>query len=152
MDQSYWSISSILADSSKIPCHFKLSVPGLSHLRGDAGVQSQEVTSSQAADDAAIDDVIESGTRIELPYWLAANFVLNDLVDISMPKPFSQRVRNAVDADATSVLLRGQSNWWYGTGTRIAELMNSSMIMDTLNNVSLISPMFVRFCSPLFNV
>lgn len=136
MDQSYWSVSSILADSSKIPCHFKLTVPGLSHLRGDAGSASQEVNSSQSQQHAALDDVITSGTKLELPYWLASNFVVNDLVDVSIPKPYSQRVRNALDADAKSVLLRGQSNWWFAVGARLGELMSSEMLMNVLTTVS----------------
>lgn len=128
MQQSYWDISDILADSCRIPCTFNLDVPHLSYLRGDAAVD-QHMTdttpaSSQAsASAAAVEaDIIREKSRLEIPFWLAEMLALNDIVTPSLPRPYSQRVRNALDADAKSVQLRTQSNWWYALGVRLASL------------------------------
>lgn len=145
MNNSYYSISSILADSTKVPCHFKLDVPHLSHLRSDPAVQAQQIhsaTSSQASSSTSTnnnnDHTIQQGTKLELPYWLAELLVLNDLVDVSIPKPYSQRVRNALNADANSVQLRNQVGFWYALGVRLGGLMESEMLMKVLSEVSMV--------------
>lgn len=146
MDQSYWSISDILADATKIPCHFKIDVPGVAHLRGDPSVQAQQEQASQSSSLSKSsassrqqyeeEGMITKGTRVELPYWLAEWLVLQDCVDVSLPKPYSQRVRNALNAGPKSVQLRGQANWWYAMGSRLGGLMDSEMIMELLSSVS----------------
>jgi GINS complex subunit 3 len=146
MDQSYWSISDILADATKIPCHFKIDVPGVAHLRGDPSVQAQQEQASQSSSISKSgassrqhyeeEGMVTKGTRVELPYWLAEWLVLQDCVDVSLPKPYSQRVRNALNAGPKSVQLRGQANWWYAMGSRLGGLMDSEMIMELLSSVS----------------
>lgn len=162
MDQSYWSISDILADSARIPCSFNIDVPNLAHLAADASVlEQQQFQASQQSqqekgqgrgnsDDAvnaAVTGTIKEKTKLELPFWLVELLALNDIVTPSLPRPYSQRVRNALNADANSVQLRSQSNWWYAVGMRLAELeMNrqaarssrtdSSPLLDILSEVS----------------
>lgn len=144
MDSSYWSISDILADSSRIPCTFNLDVPNLSHLRGDSSVDSQmhhqqssQASSSSSSVDASSDTIREK-SRLELPFWLAEMLALNDIVAPSLPRPYSQRVRNALNADASSVQLRSQANWWYALGVRLASLESQgtesqSMLLQVLS-------------------
>lgn len=70
----------------------------------------------------ASSDLIREKSRLEIPFWLAEMLALNDIVTPSLPRPYSQRVRNALDADAKSVQLRTLSNWWYALGVRTATL------------------------------
>ncbi|KOS14531.1 hypothetical protein Malapachy_0866 [Malassezia pachydermatis] len=57
MEQDYWDVDDILAESQvggfRLPCVFAIDVPGLGYLEG-AG-QSD----------------IQKHTRVELPYWMA---------------------------------------------------------------------------------
>lgn len=118
MDQSYWDLSSILADSVRIPCHVNYDSPGLAHLQGAEGGSSsaQEEVKQQSS------SVLKKGSRIDVPYWLGELLGLHGVVDLSLPKPYSSRVRNALDADAQNVQLRSLNAWWYAVGTRLCSL------------------------------
>ncbi|EPQ28788.1 uncharacterized protein PFL1_03591 [Pseudozyma flocculosa PF-1] len=115
MDRSYWSIDSIIADASKLPCTFNIDVHNLGHL--------------QSTDE----DDIKQHARLELPFWLAELLALNDVVSLTMPKAYGPRVKAALDANPTSVQLRQQNNNWYALGMRLANLMDSDELMDVLS-------------------
>lgn len=108
MQQSYWDLDSILADSTRLPCHLQLDVPGLGHLQGESGGDEQ--------------GRLRKNTRVELPYWLAELLSLHDVVQLSFPRQYSARVRNALDADPRSVRLRELNGWWYAVGARLVSL------------------------------
>ncbi|PWN95344.1 hypothetical protein FA09DRAFT_301805 [Tilletiopsis washingtonensis] len=117
MQQSYWDLSSIVCESFKLPCHFKIDAPGLGHLAG------------QGEDDPSL---IRLGTRLELPFWMAEYLTLHDFIDISFPRPYAARVRNALAADARSVQLRGLGAWWYAVGARLGGLSAESSELKEL--------------------
>ncbi|KDN38278.1 hypothetical protein K437DRAFT_259477 [Tilletiaria anomala UBC 951] len=96
-----------MADSQRVPCTFNLCVPGLGHLSGGN------------------EHDLKEGTRLELPFWFAEMMVMHDLVTMQLPKPYAQRVKAALDAEATSVNLRNLCNWWYALGLRIDSLSNN---------------------------
>ncbi|CAO1620027.1 unnamed protein product [Parajaminaea phylloscopi] len=160
MQQSYWDISDILADSCRIPCTFNLDVPNLSLLRGDAPVDqymtdATPASSQQSLEGAApVADVIRDKSRLELPFWLAEMLALNDIVTPSLPKPYSQRVRNALDADAKSVQLRTQSTWWYALGIRMAALYREGTPGSTRAHsalLELLSATYVARLPPIYS-
>ncbi|PWN31838.1 uncharacterized protein FA14DRAFT_127605 [Meira miltonrushii] len=109
MDRSYWDTSSILADAVRIPCHVARDCPGLAHLQGN-----------------------NENTRIDVPFWLAELLALHGIVDLTVPRPYSARVRNALDAEAKSVQLRNLSAWWYAIGIRLGSLMEAEELLNKL--------------------
>jgi GINS complex subunit 3 len=103
-----------------VPCTFELDVPGLGHLDNNAG------------------HTLRSGTRVELPLWLAEMLAVSSptaskaLVTLDMPAALSPRVMNALKADPKSVDLRGQAQHFYGLGVRMLELFEEDEVLDVL--------------------
>jgi GINS complex subunit 3 len=130
MNQSYWDLSSILADSVRLPCHFTIDVPGLSHIVGTNQATSAATTTSSSSNTTAKkrgggvgnDLTVEKKSRVDLPFWLAEILALHNVVDLSFPRQYSARVRSALDAQAKSVRLRDLSGWWYAIGVRLSAL------------------------------
>lgn len=126
MDQSYWDLSSILADASRLPCHAALDVPGLAHLQGMEGAEAAAAAAAAAdAKESLRASTLKKSTRVDIPFWLAELLGLHGAVDLGVPASYSARVRNALDAQATSVRLRDLSAWWYAVGTRLCALMDA---------------------------
>lgn len=120
MDQSYWDLSSILADSVRVPCHFAIDVPGLSHIVGtNHQATSKGVDGGNAASTSS---TVAKKSRVDLPFWLAEVLALHNIVDLSFPRQYNARVRNALDAQAKSVRLRDLNNHWYAVGIRLSSL------------------------------
>lgn len=147
MNRSYWDTSSILADAVRLPCHVTRDVPGLSHLQGNnelsAGLPSSARTTTAASSESQgdkrtsssshnNDGVLRKNTRIDVPFWLAELLALHGIVDLSVPRPYSARVRNALDAEAKSVQLRNLSAWWYAIGIRLGALMEAGELLEIL--------------------
>jgi len=120
MTSRFWSIEDILAENQKLPCTFKLDVPNLGHLEG-----------TDERD-------IRQGTTIELPFWLGlelARMVEHDLVSISLPKPYTSRVRNALVASAQSVSLRSlTAGSFYQVGLKLEDTITDPKLKSTLHN------------------
>lgn len=119
MDQSYWDLSSILADSVRLPCHFAIDVPGLSHV---VGINQHSKGGGVGGDDEDGTLTVQKKSRVDLPYWMAELLALHNVVDISFPRQYSARVRNALDAQAKSVRLRDLNGWWFAIGARLSSL------------------------------
>lgn len=98
----------------------------------DNQFQSSQASASSSSQMDDSSDTIREKSRLELPFWLAEMLALNDIVSPSLPRPYSQRVRNALNADAKSVQLRSQANWWYALGVRLASLERQGTDSQTL--------------------
>lgn len=143
MNRSYWDTSSILADAVRIPCHVTKDCPGLSHLQGNnesigssSGGNSnfdrnEDEIQKQKSINKSINNqsILRKNTRIDVPFWLAELLALHGIVDLTVPKPYSARVRNALDAEAKSVQLRNLSAWWYAIGIRLGSLMEAEELL-----------------------
>ena len=119
MDQSYWEVDDILAESQRLPCTFNIDVPGLGYLEGSG------------------EPDIEKHARLELPYWMAELLAVYDIVTIQQPRAFGTRVRAALDATATSVQLRNLVPQWYALALRLAQLLGSDEMRNMLARVRL---------------
>ncbi|KAI9357408.1 hypothetical protein BD770DRAFT_388660 [Pilaira anomala] len=114
----YYSIDSILAEQTKIPCTALIDYSAEVNLMGDG----QPVTRNQ---------------RFELPYWIAkplAQYTLpNDssLILIELPKTFGTRVRNVLDASPTNVDFRLLCPYFYLFGVKLLDLV----VDDSLSKV-----------------
>lgn len=124
MASSYYSPDAILTDSQKAPCTFELTVPQLTPLNNGS--------------------VIDSGTKLELPLWLAEMLAVSkpagpssgSLASLDMPAPLGTRVMNALRADPKSVNVRAQAQRFYGLGERMLELFEDDEVAEVLNDVS----------------
>lgn len=123
---SYYDPHAILADSQKLPTTFDLQVPQLAPLNNGTA--------------------IESGTKLELPLWLAEMLAVSrpspsadNLASLDMPKALGQKVINALLADPTSVQVRDHATYFFGLGERMLELFEDEDLIITLLEVS-VSP------------
>ncbi|EJD01215.1 GINS complex, Psf3 component [Fomitiporia mediterranea MF3/22] len=115
MDNDYYSIDAILAENQKVQCTFKVDVPDLGYLDGGS------------------DRDIKALSKLQLPFWLTPMLLYSDFADCTVPHAFNQRVRNALNADATSVKLSGlvgSGGLWYAFGRMIAGLVDDEQAQD----------------------
>ncbi|CED85258.1 Multiple inositol polyphosphate phosphatase [Phaffia rhodozyma] len=108
-NDDYWSIDAIIADNQKLPCTFQLDVQGLGYL--DGGNESD----------------IKELAKSEIPFWLVQTLAINDFVTFNIPQAFSNRVRNALNAESRSVKLSnlvGGLGMWYGFGRRLVGILD----------------------------
>ncbi|TKA41002.1 hypothetical protein B0A54_07915 [Friedmanniomyces endolithicus] len=125
---SYYSPTAILTDAQKAPATFSLAVPALSHspLNNNSGTP------------------ITPATTLDLPLWLAEMLAVSrpsgpasaPLATLDMPSALGPKVMNALTADATSVELRQQAQWFYGLGERMLELFEDEEMGAVLLTVS----------------
>ncbi|CAD6893791.1 unnamed protein product [Tilletia controversa] len=112
---SYWDPAEILIDGQRIACTFQLDVPGLGHL------QSNEQKN------------IKTGSRVDLPFWLAEPLALHGKVILHVGKPYAARVRAALDANPRSVNLRNLNPSWYAVAHRMGPMMDDSELVDEVS-------------------
>ncbi|KAF2431693.1 DNA replication complex GINS protein PSF3 [Tothia fuscella] len=116
----YYSINAILTDSQKLPCTFDLTVPHLGYLEGNPGAP------------------IKSGTKLELPLWLAEMLAVSNngsgstVLTLDMPPALSGRVLNALKADPKTLDLRSLAPHFYGLGSRMLELFEEDEVGEVL--------------------
>ncbi|TDL29469.1 GINS complex, Psf3 component, partial [Rickenella mellea] len=104
METDYYSIDAILSENQKLQCTFKIDIPDLGYLDGGA------------------ERDIKALSKLQLPFWLVPMLLHSDYADCTIPPPFSQRVRNALNAEPRSVKLSGlvgSGGLWYGFGRMI---------------------------------
>merc|ERR1711939_619918 len=98
-----------------------MGVPNLGHLEGST------------------ERDLRKGTTLELPYWLGISLASvpdRDYLSIALPKPYSQRVRNALAASARSVNLRnlgGAGGWFFSCGVRLEESIEDPRLKEVLS-------------------
>ena len=77
-------------------------------------------------------------SKVQIPIWLAYTVIYSDWAEFNIPSPFGLRVRNALNAEPTSVRLSnlvGAGGLWYGFGKTIME-----MYVSTTTGYSLLTP------------
>ncbi|GAA5859793.1 hypothetical protein JCM5296_003644 [Sporobolomyces johnsonii] len=116
---SFYSVHEFLADSQKLPCKVLFDIPNSGHLEGSA------------------DKDLRAGTALELPYWLAAKLSEEDMIDLTLPRPYNPQVRNALAASPESVHLRnlgGGGGAFYAGGVRLLSLTEDPQLATTLES------------------
>ncbi|PMD62087.1 GINS complex, Psf3 component [Hyaloscypha bicolor E] len=117
---SYYDIDAILTDNQKVPCTFNLTLPHLGYL------------------DSAPGRPLPSGTKVDLPLWLAERLAVSQLtpqtslITLDLPPSLSPRVMNALKADPKSVDLRSLAANFYGLAERILDLFEEEEVCDVL--------------------
>ncbi|GAA5888163.1 hypothetical protein JCM16303_003763, partial [Sporobolomyces ruberrimus] len=78
---------------------------------------------------------LRENTVLELPYWLAMKLSDQDIVGLTLPRPYNQTVRNALSASPESVHLRnlgGGGGSFYAGGVRLLSLIEDEALSKTL--------------------
>ncbi|KAH6915160.1 hypothetical protein BKA70DRAFT_1258171 [Coprinopsis sp. MPI-PUGE-AT-0042] len=115
MDNDYFSVEAILAENQKIQCTFKQAIPNMGHLAGGS-----------ERDIAAL-------SKVQMPMWLAYIAIYSDWADFNIPAPYGHKVRNALNAEATSVRLSnlvGSDGSWYAFGKMIMDMLSEGQGND----------------------
>ncbi|TFK27096.1 hypothetical protein FA15DRAFT_614763, partial [Coprinopsis marcescibilis] len=118
MDNDYFSVEAILGENQKIQCTFKQEIPNMGHLAGGT------------------DRDIAVLSKVPIPMWLAYIVIYSDWADFNIPPPYALKVRNALNAEATSVRLSnlvGQDGMWYGFGKMIMDMLSEQQGTDISN-------------------
>ena len=105
----YLSIDEILADEVKFPCKLEVPLYQLGFIDPKNGGNSAED--------------VQSGTKLELPYWLAKDLCnrTRNIVSVDKPLPFKNVFKEIMRADSTAMDLSKHSLHYYGYGLRCSE-------------------------------
>ncbi|CAB4300806.1 unnamed protein product [Prunus armeniaca] len=67
-------------------------------------------------DDILVEEQVEPGSKVELPYWLAHELHLRKVAKMKVPACFNQRTKLELGADGASVDLRSRCLYFYEFG------------------------------------
>lgn len=100
----FFNLGDILASQQRIPCQFEQAVYRLGFL--DSQTQGEH---------------IESGTKMELPLWLARALGgrRRNIIKVDLPKQYREQQRDILRADANVVDLYKQGPYFYSMGVKL---------------------------------
>lgn len=102
--EDYFSVDDILASQLKVPCCLELPVYRLGFLNPNSS-----------------DEHLETGTKLELPYWLARVLCSRrrQIVSTELPKQYREAQRHILRADANVVDLYKLGPYYYSLGVKL---------------------------------
>jgi GINS complex subunit 3 len=103
----YYDIEDILAGEERIKCTFLTDAADCAFL-----------------DPSCLQDDLKSGTKVELPLWLAETLVNRGDVNMEIPVYLSTRFRRMIQAGPASVNLREFSVYFFEVAKHILPLVN----------------------------
>ena len=102
-------MDSILAAEERVPCTFDIDAVGLGYL-----------------DASCVDDDLEQGTKVELPFWLGDVLARKNMVRADMLRCFNARYLSHLNAGPSGVNLREQNPYFYRIGRACARLLRDT--------------------------
>ncbi|CAM9848663.1 unnamed protein product [Choristocarpus tenellus] len=115
MSGTYYDLDTILSEEERVPCIFTLDAVGMGML-----------------DPTTADDDLTKGTKVEFPLWMARYLYFKAMVDLELPKHYTEKFREQLDAGPGAVNLREKSKYYYEIGGVLAGLLNDRKLQDTL--------------------
>ncbi|XP_057439206.1 DNA replication complex GINS protein PSF3-like isoform X1 [Lotus japonicus] len=88
----------------------------------------QKSASGVGIDPSSETDLIEAGSKVELPFWLAHELQLRQAVSVNVPPCFNQKTRLEIQADSASVDLKSRCPFFYEFGCKIAPIVGDRTI------------------------
>ncbi|KAK7390560.1 hypothetical protein VNO78_25869 [Psophocarpus tetragonolobus] len=79
-------------------------------------------------DDIIMEEEIETGSKVELPFWLAHELQLRQAVSVNVASCFDQKTRQELHADSAAVDLRSRCPFFYEFGCKIAPILDDRTI------------------------
>ncbi|GAA5940283.1 DNA replication protein PSF3 [Sporobolomyces koalae] len=116
---AFYDVQEFLADSQRMPSKILFDIPNCGHLEGSA------------------DKDLQTNTNLELPFWLAHKLHDEDMIALTLPRPYNNTVRNALAASPESVHLRnlgGGGGSFYAGGTRLLKQIEDEALAKTLED------------------
>ncbi|KAH0955871.1 hypothetical protein HN011_006391 [Eciton burchellii] len=115
----YFSLTDILCTEERMSCKVEVTLPRLGFL--DPSSESED---------------LKSGTKVELPLWLAQplNVAKESIVSVDIPKTYKEGYREILLADARTVVLNKWNPYYYEVGMYLKKFNNRDceMIIDSL--------------------
>ena len=136
--EDYYDIDQILATEERVPVTFNCNAQGLGYLVH------------------GVEEDLAEGTKLEMPFWLADALVKQNSgiqqnsggVSIKMPKYFSQKYRNYLKANPTSVDLRSVCQVYYQLGMKLSPWLG----LDEMTAVELREDLMAAMVDRYFSV
>jgi len=103
-----------------VPIRFTEDIPDMGHLEGSA------------------DNHLKAGSTLELPYWLGLRLATQPTVaaELLLPRPFTSRVRNALDASAIAINLRnlgGGGPYFYAGAIKLDTVIDDPTLLTVVS-------------------
>eukprot|EP00752_Nemacystus_decipiens_P004561 g4163.t1 len=111
----YYDIDSILSEEVRVPCVFALDAVGMGVL-----------------DPTTSDEDLSQGAKVDFPLWMARPLAGKGMVDLDLPKHYTDRFREQLEAGPGAVNLRERCPFYYEVGVALAALTGDQRLQDTL--------------------
>ncbi|CAH8497081.1 unnamed protein product [Dicrocoelium dendriticum] len=117
--EAYMNLDDILASSERTSCRLRVTLPGLASLllsdTTSVSTQAHRDLQNDNADDTELELDISSGTKLDLPVWLALALGSGrrQLVSVDLPLIYRDAFTEVFDADPCVVDLRKKAPFYY---------------------------------------
>eukprot|EP00904_Undaria_pinnatifida_P000017 jgi/Undpi1/10015/HiC_scaffold_28.g12469.m1 len=115
MSGGYYDLESILSEEERVPCVFTLDAMGMGML-----------------DPTTSEEDLAQGAKVEFPLWMARPLAGKGMVELDLPKHYTDRFREQLEAGPGAVNLRERSPYYYEVGVALASLTDDQRLQDTL--------------------
>ncbi|KAK8783299.1 hypothetical protein V5799_010336 [Amblyomma americanum] len=137
----YFSLDDILTTNERVPCKVEILIPKLVPLTS-LFVQVERRAYLQAdgsLNTSSKEEDLKLGTKLDLPYWLAAPLLSRRIVSAEVPKVYRETYREILSADAVAVDLSRLQPQYYGFGLLIQKL--------PLSDVEYVNNSLIKWCT-----
>ncbi|CAM9320591.1 unnamed protein product [Hapterophycus canaliculatus] len=111
----YYDIDSILSEEVRVPCTFTLDAIGMGVL-----------------DPTTSDEDLSQGAKVDFPLWMARPLAGKGMVDLDLPKHYTEKFREQLEAGPGAINLRDRCPFYYEVGVSLASLTGDQRLQDTL--------------------
>ena len=113
----YWDVESLLAEEEPIKVEFLKPIPDYGHLIS---------TSQQDLDPAT---AVKEGTpKADIPLWLATELLEREIVNIGVPKYFSDQFKNSLQADPAYVNIKDKTSYFYEVALKLFPILTEEAV------------------------
>lgn len=112
MTSSYYDIDAILAEEELLPCSTLFDFAHLAHLDPDQALDTRKY--------------LPEKSRIKMPIWAVQKWAEMGFVKISMPRNYSQKARDRLQAEPHDVDLRKKNTQYFRSGLMIVKMVENS--------------------------
>ncbi|EME32000.1 hypothetical protein Gasu2_40900 [Galdieria sulphuraria] len=83
-------------------------------------------------DEETDNEKLPSGTRVELPFWMAETLAVRNFVILQAPHSYGSRTRKDIVADATFVNFKSKAAFYYRYGNQLAHCLGDQDLRERL--------------------
>jgi hypothetical protein len=144
MQTSYYDIDSILSeeelisvtncfdfshlahlDPYYIPSRYSVSVD--ENIKIDiSNLKNERINGGNMGQISSCSYILHKGTIFKMPLWSIENWVHSGFVKLTLPRHFSRKTRERIEADPVSIDLRNKNERFFMTGIKIVSLIKKT--------------------------